>query len=126
MTETKVKETTLTNLILKFLKDSNKWVKISSFKQLGPFIYSLSDCQISEKLIEYYCQMAVEESFSENEVNIFNYKKHRFSMKFIYKLGISCAYNFPAVLKAVGVEKWPVLFNTFQALLNKGPEVIIL
>lgn len=36
---------------------------------------------------------------------------------------MSCAYNFPAVLQAVGARKWPVLFNTFQALLNREPEV---
>jgi len=68
MSEPKVRETTLTNLILKFLKDSNKWVKISGYKQLGPFINSLSNHEISDKLLENYCQMAFEELSSVNEV----------------------------------------------------------
>lgn len=57
MCEPNDRETTLTTLMLKFLKDSNKWVKIASFKQLGPFISTLSGLTISEKLYDYYCQM---------------------------------------------------------------------
>jgi hypothetical protein len=57
MCEPNDRETTLTNVMLKFLKDSNKWVKLASYKQLGPFIATLSGLEISEKLYENYCQM---------------------------------------------------------------------
>lgn len=61
MCEVKVKETTLTLLILKFLKDPNKYVRQATFTQLGPFIHGLSGTLISEKLIENFCQMAGED-----------------------------------------------------------------
>lgn len=63
MCDAKVKETILTQLILKFLKDNNKWVKLSAYKQLGPFIHCCSESVISDKLLEIFCQMAVEEDF---------------------------------------------------------------
>lgn len=51
------RESFLTVVMLKFLKDTNKWVKISSFKQLGPFISTLAGLNINEKLYESYCMM---------------------------------------------------------------------
>lgn len=57
MCEPNDRETTLTSVMINFLKDSNKWVKIASYKQLGPFISTLSGLAIKEKLYENYCQM---------------------------------------------------------------------
>lgn len=68
MCEKKVKETTLSALLLKFCKDANKWVKHASFLQLGPFIHSLRDCEISEQLLANYCEMASE---NDQEVSDF-------------------------------------------------------
>lgn len=63
MCDDKVKETTLVSLILKFTKDNNKWVRTASLLQLGPFIHCLAGCQISEMLLENYCQMVNENDF---------------------------------------------------------------
>lgn len=57
MCEPNDRESILTTIMLKFLKDTNKWVKISSFKQLGPFIWTLAGLNINEKLYENYCMM---------------------------------------------------------------------
>ena len=37
--------------MLNLLKDSNKWVKASAYKNLGKFIHSLKGIKINEKLI---------------------------------------------------------------------------
>ena len=39
--EIKEREENMTELLLKFLEDGNKWVKIAAFKALGPFIATL-------------------------------------------------------------------------------------
>lgn len=57
MSETRVREGPLTVLLLKFLKDSNKYVCLAAYKQLGSFIHTLVGCQISEQLIASFCQM---------------------------------------------------------------------
>lgn len=61
MSDVKVKEGTLTTLLLKFLKDSNKYVRTAAFKQLGPFIHCLSGLQIAEQLAAAFRQMAIED-----------------------------------------------------------------
>ena len=38
--------------MLGFLKDSNKWVKIAAYKNLIPFIDTLSDTEINQELFE--------------------------------------------------------------------------
>ena len=65
------RESILTNIMLKFLKDNNKWVKISSYKQLGPFISTLAGLNINEKLYDNYCLMtdsSLNNLSPENEV----------------------------------------------------------
>lgn len=76
----KVKETTLTVLILKFLKDSNKYVRIAGFKELGPFIHCLLELgsQISEKLLDNFCQMAGEDDEEVPFILDFYLKKSHF------------------------------------------------
>jgi hypothetical protein len=62
------------------LKDLNKWVKISAYKNLGPFIATLEGGEVNEKLFENYIKMtepAINNLGTDNEVipkkiNIFN------------------------------------------------------
>jgi len=103
-----VRENELTDAILNFLKDSNKWVKISAYKNLGPFISTLEGLKVNEKLIENYLHMAdsnVNNLAPDNEI-IF-----------------ACSYNFPAVVLTLGPSKWPTLVKLFQTLV-KGNEKI--
>ena len=94
--------------MLKLLNDSNKWVKISAYKCLGPFISSLSGMNISEKLFENYCQM------TSNSLNALSSDNEIMS---------SCSFYFPAVLAAFGPEKWPAMSKMFYFLIKKPPEV---
>jgi serine/threonine-protein phosphatase 4 regulatory subunit 1 len=57
------RELVLTEIMLTLLKDSNKWVRVSAYKSLGRFIYSLKGQKINEKLTIEFCKMV------ENEVN---------------------------------------------------------
>ena len=110
MCEPQDRETTLTAVMLKFLKDTNKWVKISAYKQLGPFIATLSGLSISEKLYEHYCQM------TENSLNGLSPEN---------EIIIACAFNFPAVLQAFGAGRWTQMSKMFNIMMKKAPEVIL-
>lgn len=80
----------LTDTYLILLKDNNKWVRISAYKHLGPFIHQVRN-KLNPELFKEFCRMA------ESEVNGLSKEN-----EIIY----SCAFNFPAVLEAVGREKW--------------------
>ena len=88
----KVKETTLTLLILKFLKDPNKYVRQATFTQLGPFIHGLSGMLISEKLIENFCQMAGEDD-EEVFLSRFLMKNHRYLARNGLCLSFHCSFK---------------------------------
>lgn len=49
--------------MLNLLKDSNKWVRLSAYKNLGKFIYMLKGLKMSEKLVQEYCRMP------DNDIN---------------------------------------------------------
>lgn len=46
------KEGNLTDIMLSFLKDSNKWVRLSAYKNLGRFIYMLKGLKMNERIIQ--------------------------------------------------------------------------
>jgi len=37
--------------MITFLKDNNKWVRLSSYKNLGKFIFTLKGLKMNEKLL---------------------------------------------------------------------------
>ena len=51
MCEQAEREQVLTEIMLNLLKDSNKWVRVSAYKSLGKFIYTLKGQKINEKLV---------------------------------------------------------------------------
>ena len=90
--------------MLSFLKDSNKWVRISAYKNLGPFIFQLKGLKFNQELLKQYCKMA------DNDIN--NLSKQN---EIVY----SCAYKFPAVLNSVGKERWESdLWKIYEKLLK--------
>jgi len=92
----KTKEKELTNITLKLLKDSNKFVKAAAYKNLGLFISTLQGLEVNEKLLAHYLQM------TDASVN---------GLTFDNEIMFACAYNFPAVLLTLGSSKWPQLLN---------------
>jgi hypothetical protein len=51
------KETLLTEIMLNLLKDNNKWVRTSAYKNLGKFIHELKGNKINDKLVMEFCRM---------------------------------------------------------------------
>ena len=110
MCEPHEREAILTDIMLNLLKDSNKWVRVSAYKNLGRFIYTLKGQKINEKLVMEFCKMA------DNEINSIGKDN-----EIIY----SCAYNFPAVLNALGKEKWEIpLWKVYEKLLKANDKKI--
>lgn len=97
------RETQLTEIMLAFIRDTHKWVKISAYKNIGPFIATLKGRAINDKLLESYVRM------STHEINDLSLENEIF---------YSCAYNFPAVLFTLGAAAWETLFPTYQRLLK--------
>lgn len=63
LSEESEQEQNLTDLMLTLLKDSNKWVRLSAYKNLGKFIFTLKGLNINEKLIQEFCRM------TDNDIN---------------------------------------------------------
>lgn len=105
---TNIREEELTEAMNNFIKDSNKWVKISAYKNLGPLISTLMSLKINEKLVDSYVHMA--------DSNINNLSPDN-------EIIFACAYNFPAVVLTLGPSKWPVLSKLFQALTKSNDRV---
>jgi len=104
----KLREKELTDVMNNFLKDSQKAVKVSAYKNLGLFISTLKDLNIHQNLFNSYISMtsgSIKSLGVENEI--------------LY----SCSYSFSAVLCAMGSSKWPELSETFKALLLGDDEV---
>jgi len=104
----KTKEKELTNITLKLLKDSNKFVKAAAYKNLGLFISTLQGLEVNEKLLAHYLQM------TDASVN---------GLTFDNEIMFACAYNFPAVLLTLGSSKWPQLLKLFNTLLKADPKI---
>eukprot|EP01016_Furgasonia_blochmanni_P018633 TRINITY_DN2109_c0_g1_i3.p1 TRINITY_DN2109_c0_g1~~TRINITY_DN2109_c0_g1_i3.p1 ORF type:complete len:508 (-),score=98.30 TRINITY_DN2109_c0_g1_i3:695-2218(-) len=108
VSESETKEHQLTEIYVKLLRDTSRWVKISAYKNLGPFIATLHGQQIQEKLVEHYCQM------TDNSIN---------SLSNENEIILACSYNFPAVLQTLGPARWNVLGKTFSQLLKSNEKV---
>ena len=97
--EPKVRESILTPIFLKFFTDINKWVKISAYKNLGPFISTLAGLEINESLLKHYYEMIESsvinlsgnneviskvyiEKYSEKKINIKRNTKNKCIIKY--------------------------------------------
>ena len=91
--------------MLKLLKDSNKWVRVSAYKNLGPFIHHLKGCKLSPELLREFTRMVDPDISGLGKDNEITY---------------SCAFNFPAVLDAVGRSRWESdLLKVYDRLLKR-------
>ena len=57
------RDTKLSEIMLNLLKDNNKWVRLSAYKNLGKFIYTLKGLNLNERLVQEFCRM------TDNDVN---------------------------------------------------------
>ena len=51
LTSSSEKENLLSEIMLTLLKDTNKWVRISAYKNLGKFIHVLKGLKMNDKLL---------------------------------------------------------------------------
>lgn len=90
--------------MLLYLNDANRVVRITAYKILGPFIHHLKGYSMHPDLLKEYCRMAEGEVAGLGKDN---------------ELVVSCAFNFPAVLDAMGREKWePDLVKLYYKLIK--------
>lgn len=86
------REQNLSEIMLTFLRDNNKWVRLSAYKNLGKFIYTLKGLALNEKLIQEFSRMI------DNDVNSIGREN---------EIMYSCAFHFPAVADVLGPARWP-------------------
>ena len=91
------------------MRDENKYVKAAAYKNIGAFIHTLKGRKIDPKLLEAYKKMAtseVDNISSDNDILF------------------ACAYNFSAVLDAMGSDSWSLLTSTYSRLINSSDKRI--
>ena len=89
----------------KLMKDTSRFVQMSAYYQIGPFIATLEGSDIPKSLIEYFTAL------SNSKLNIGN-----------DDAAYHCAFHFPGVLATVGPQKWISLANTYHKLF-KSPSI---
>ena len=87
-------------LLLTIYGKTSRWVRNSTYQQLGPFIASLDGEDIPPKLLEHYIGMVegTRSQYGDSD-----------TVKF-------CAFSFPGVLLTLGKEKWPTLQPIYATL----------
>lgn len=80
-------------------------MRVSAYKNLGPFIHHLKGCKLHPELLREFTRMVEPEIAGLGKDN---------------ELVYSCAFNFPAVLDAVGRGKWESdLLKVYDRLLKR-------
>jgi len=82
-----------------FLSDASRWVRNATFSILGQFLSTLRASDVTEQLLTSYVAMADPESLNGDS-----------------EMTYSCAFNFPAVLQTVGVQRWCALSQAYKSL----------
>jgi serine/threonine-protein phosphatase 4 regulatory subunit 1 len=84
-----------------FADDISRWVKMETFKQLGPFIATFYGEEVPKELLKHFIGMA-SQSTQNSDSDLVEY----------------CAFNFPAVTLTVGKDNWSLLEKTFNLLVK--------
>ena len=94
-----VRNTQLLEMFKQLVDDQSRWVKVGSYQNLGGFIHSFDREDITQDLIKLFATMAPQDG---QEVDYSEY----------------CAYSFPAVVSAVGKERWSELEDPYVNLVK--------
>lgn len=84
----------------RLLEDSSRWVRNRAYESLGRLIHALPRAAIDSKLLRLYTDMAFQSDNGEGE------------------LTVHCAFSFPAIVEAVGPERWPELRDAYVTMLK--------
>eukprot|EP01059_Diplonema_ambulator_P033420 TRINITY_DN6975_c0_g4_i1.p1 TRINITY_DN6975_c0_g4~~TRINITY_DN6975_c0_g4_i1.p1 ORF type:complete len:636 (+),score=207.94 TRINITY_DN6975_c0_g4_i1:146-1909(+) len=94
-----VRRTTLVDTFQKMVDDTSRWVKVGLYQSLGGFIHTLDQEDIPTELIKLFARMAPQDGAE------CDYSEY-------------CAYSFPAVVAAVGKERWNELEDAYVSLVK--------
>lgn len=92
----------LVPLLQELYEDNSRWVRITTCQALGPFMSTLPSAAISAELLGLFTELAKPSNPAASDSDIAYY----------------CAYNLPALLKAVGADRWPELSEAFRILVG--------
>jgi len=87
----------LADTFTKLADDSSRWVKVGAMQKLGEFIHTFPREDVPAKLLKLFAGMAPQR---ESESDFSEY----------------CAFSFPAVVAAVGKERWSELEDAYVCL----------
>merc|ERR1712137_224450 len=82
------------------IRDPSRWVRNSTYQNLGPFIATLDTDSVNPELLRYYISMV---DGSENQYGDSDTVRY-------------CAFSFPGVLITLGKEKWESLQEVYATL----------
>lgn len=83
------------------LDDDTRWVRITAYQYLGQFLYTLPAEDITDSILDMFLGMAFSKVPTEQQ-----------------HMSMFCAYTFPAVLQAIGADRWPRARNAYANLLK--------
>jgi len=90
-----MKNTQILKLFDKFSRDQSKWVKVAAFQYFGPFIFSFEQMDDNHQLLDYFLKIGNQEEGKQLTIQQVD-----------NDTAYHCAFNFPAVLKTLGVKYW--------------------
>eukprot|EP00756_Hemistasia_phaeocysticola_P031112 Hpha_TRINITY_DN16332_c2_g6::TRINITY_DN16332_c2_g6_i1::g.60894::m.60894/K15424/PPP4R1; serine/threonine-protein phosphatase 4 regulatory subunit 1 len=92
-----VRNKQLTDTFHKLAEDPSRWVKVGAMQKLGEFIYTFPREDVPAKLVKLFAGMAPQ---SDSESDFSEY----------------CAFSFPAVVAAIGKDRWNELEDAYVCL----------
>jgi serine/threonine-protein phosphatase 4 regulatory subunit 1 len=81
-------------------QDQTRWVRVSAFQYLGQFLHTLRRDDVSTLLLKDFTSMAFQGEGGDSDFAEY------------------CAYSFPAVVQALGAERWRELDDAFATLVR--------
>jgi len=84
-----------------FIKDESRWVRKAMFQNMGAYIATLPDEDVTEELVGHYRSMVAPEAVNEEK-----------------DLVLACAYSLPAVAVKIGARRWVELRGSFDILVS--------
>lgn len=83
-----------------FLEDPSRWVRNRAFEYLGRFIHTLRSEDINTELLQTFIGMAFQAEIGDPELSEY------------------CAFFLPAVVQAIGPERWPSIRDAYATLVK--------
>ncbi|KAJ4462257.1 putative protein phosphatase 4 regulatory subunit 1 [Paratrimastix pyriformis] len=103
---------TMLQLFEAFAEDPSRWVRIAAYQELGSLIATMQGLPgpstelVPARIVRHYVSMAEDSVKSANG-----------------EFPVYCAFNFPAVLLAIGSARWSELGPTYHCLVNSPPAI---